>query len=172
MSGVADALGGFGRGVQGGLRDLADDGEPSPAAVAAALQGELLALVRRVKAAGGRLPVGAVPLVRAIEDVLRPLLRHVERQPANAEELFQMTAIVREHLPEAVEHYLSLPERYATTARGVEGRTPGDELVAQLRLLHEGSEQLARAVYDADAQQLAIGRRFLDTKFRRSDLDL
>lgn len=139
---------------------------------AAALAGELTALVRRTNAAGGRLPVGAVPAVRSAEDVLRPLLEHVQHQGGSAEELLQLRSIVREHLPEAVDTYLALPEQYASTARGTGGSTPGDELVSQLRLLVEGSEQLARAVYDSDAQQLAIGRRFLDSKFRRSDLDL
>lgn len=147
-------------------------GEPSPEQEAAAMQGELKALVRRVNANGGRLPVAAVPAVRAVEDVLRPLLIHVQRQSASPEELRQLSALVRQYLPEAVDRYLALPPSYAATARSATGRTPGQELVDQLQLLHEGAEQLARAVYDSDAQALAVGRRFLDAKFRRSDLDL
>ncbi|GAB3674083.1 hypothetical protein GCM10028814_02580 [Angustibacter aerolatus] len=146
--------------------------ERTPADEAAAMQGELVELVRRVNRAGGRLPVGAVPTVRAVEDVLRPLLQYVEQQSANAEELHQLTAIVREYLPQAIDQYVALPEDYARRDRGGPGTSPADDLVAQLRLLLEGAQQLQRAVYESDAQELAIGRRFLDTKFRRSDLDL
>jgi hypothetical protein len=116
--------------------------------------------------------VGAVPAVRAVEDVLRPLLGYVQRQSASAEELHQLTALVRQYLPEAVDRYLALPASYVATATSATGRTPAQELLDQLQLLHEGAEQLATAVYDSDAQALAVGRRFLDAKFRRSDLDL
>jgi hypothetical protein len=161
-----------GRESPAGPSAAATPGTASPEQEAAALQGELKALVRRVNAAGGRLPVGAVPGVRAVEDVLRPLLTYVQRQSASPEELRQLTALVRQYLPEAVDHYLALPASYTATATSATGRTPAQELLDQLQLLHEGAGQLAQAVYDSDAQALAVGRRFLDAKFRRSDLDL
>ena len=154
--------------------------EPAPVLPAAddpvtkieALDDELTRTVRRAKAAGGRLPVAAVPAVREVEDVMAPLLTYLRARPGNPEELRQATVIVRDHLADALDRYLALPEDYLASARTPEGRTVAEELVDQLDLLVDGAKQTAKAVYDGDAQQLAVGRRFLDAKFRRSDLDL
>lgn len=155
--------------------------EPVPAAPAAppvpldpveAMQQRLKETVKLANRSGGRLPDGAVPLVRQIEDVLAPLLVHVGRRGAEAEEQHNLEAIVQEYLPGAVEHYLDLPEDYALNTRGPSGTTAAEELVNQLRLLAEGAKDLQRAVYDHDAAKLSVQGRFLDAKFRRSDLDL
>ncbi|PRY17397.1 hypothetical protein [Kineococcus rhizosphaerae] len=147
-------------------------GPAAPADPVAALQERLRDVVRTANRAGGRLPDGAVPAVREIEDVLRPLLAHVAKRGADVEELHNLEAIVTEYLPGALEHYLDLPEDYALTNRGPNGATPAEELVNQLGLLVEGSRDLQRAVYDQDARKLSVQGRFLDAKFRRSDLDL
>jgi hypothetical protein len=147
--------------------------EPAaPADPVVVLQDRLRDVVRTANRNGGRLPDGAVPAVREVEDVLKPLLAHVAKRGADVEELHNLEAIVTEYLPGALEHYLDLPEDYALTNRGPGGHTPAEELVAQLRLLVDGAKDLQRAVYDQDARKLAVQGRFLDAKFRRSDLDL
>ncbi|WP_374629547.1 hypothetical protein [Frankia sp. AgPm24] len=134
------------------------------------LRAELAALVTRVNADGGRLPPGAVPTVRDLDDILRPLLGYVERQSASDEEMRGLTAIIHEYLPQALDDFTALPPQYAERA-GVTGTTPADDLVRQLQLLDEGANDLQDLVYTGDAAQLAIQARFLDAKFRRSDLD-
>ncbi|SNQ45784.1 conserved hypothetical protein [Frankia canadensis] len=126
--------------------------------------------VTRANADGGRLPPGAVPTVRDIDDVLRPLLGHVERHPASDEALRGLGAIIDEYLPQALADFTALPARYAGRP-GPTGTTPADDLVRQLQLLDEGAHELADLVYTGDAAKLAIQARFLDAKFRRSDLD-
>ena len=145
---------------------------PVPVDPVVAMQQQLAETVRLANRSGGRLPDGAVPLVRQVEDVLRPLLAHVDKRGAGAEEQHNLEAIVTEYLPGALEHYLDLPEEYALTSRGPSGTTPAEELVNQLELLSEGARDLQRAVYDHDAAKLSVQGRFLDAKFRRSDLDL
>jgi hypothetical protein len=147
-------------------------GPPAPADPVAGLQDSLREVVRTANRHGGRLPDGAVPAVHEVEDVLRPLLAHVARRGAEVEELHNLEAIVTEYLPGALEHYLDLPEDYALTNRGPSGATPAEELLSQLRLLVQGARDLQRAVHDHDAQKLSVQGRFLDAKFRRSDLDL
>ncbi|MCM3884389.1 hypothetical protein [Frankia sp. R82] len=134
------------------------------------LRAELAALVTRVNADGGRLPPGAVPAVRDLDDILRPLLHYVERQSATDEEMHGLTAIIHEYLPQALDDFTALPPQYAERP-GVTGTTPADDLVRQLQLLDEGANDLQDLVYTGDAAQLAIQARFLDAKFRRSDLD-
>jgi len=149
--------------------------DPPPDSAASdtdALAADLKALIRRVNAAGGRLPVGAVPAVRAIEDRLRPLLTYLAGQPPRSEVLRRISAVIREYLPEAVDAYLMLPARYATAPSSPAGTTPADDLLAQLARLTEAADQLQSDVYEHDARQLAIQRQFLDSKFHRSELDL
>ena len=135
------------------------------------LQRELAEIVTAANRDGGRLPPGAVPAVRDIDDVLRPLLRFIEARSAEAEELRNLTAIIRDYLPRALRDYLALPPQYAARP-GVTGATPADDLVRQLVLLDEGVNELQDLVYTGDAAKLAVQARFLDAKFRRSDLDL
>jgi hypothetical protein len=146
------------------------------------LQGELAGIVVGANADGGRLPAGAVPTVRDIDDVLRPLLRYLAAQAASAassasevpaasdEEMRHLTAIIHEYLPRALGDFLALPAQYADRP-GVTGTTPADDLIRQLQLLDEGAAELQDLVYTGDAAKLAIQARFLDAKFRRSDLD-
>jgi hypothetical protein len=111
-----------------------------------------------------------VPTVRDIDDVLRPLLRYIEVQSANDEEMRHLTAIIHEYLPQALGDFIALPAQYAERP-GVTGTTPADDLIRQLQLLDEGANELCDLVYTGDAAKLAIQARFLDAKFRRSDLD-
>ncbi|WP_250280595.1 MULTISPECIES: hypothetical protein [unclassified Frankia] len=134
------------------------------------LQRELAGIVARANADGGRLPPGAVPTVRDIDDVLRPLLRHIEAQSASEEEMRHLTAIIHEYLPQALGDFTALPAQYAGRP-GVTGTTPAEDLIRQLQLLDEGANELQDLVYTGDAARLAIQARFLDAKFRRSDLD-
>lgn len=134
------------------------------------LQRELAGIVARANADGGRLPPGAVPTVRDIDDVLRPLLRYIEARSASEEEMRHLAAIIHEYLPRALGDFTALPAPY-TERPGVTGTTPADDLLRQLQLLDEGAGELQDLVYTGDAAQLAIQARFLDAKFRRSDLD-
>jgi hypothetical protein len=135
------------------------------------LESQLAGIVVQANRDGARLPPGAVPTVRDIDDVLRPLLRFVESRGAEAEELRNLTAIISDYLPRALGDYMALPPQYATRP-GVTGATPADDLVRQLVLLDEGVNELQDLVYTGDAAKLAVQARFLDAKFRRSDLDL
>jgi len=135
------------------------------------LRQELATTVGQANADGDRLPPGAVPIVRDVDDALRPLLEYLQVQPPNGEELRSLTSIISEYLPQALRDYLVLPPRYADRP-GVTGTSPADDLIRQLVLLDEGVSELQDLVYRGDAAKLAVQARFLDAKFRRSDLDL
>ena len=136
------------------------------------LEQQLTELVRRVNRAGGTMPEGGVPAVREVEDVLRPLLRYLRSNPPTAEEMIPVRATVTDYLPSTVNAFLALPPDFALTHRNRMGRTPAEELLEQLRLLAEGAQEYATAIYAGDAQELTNQGRFLATKFTRSDLDL
>ena len=136
-----------------------------------ALAANLAGIIAQADRDGGRLPPGAVPRVRDIDDVLRPLLAYIAERSASDEEMRHLTAIIDDYLPTALGDFVSLPPQY-TERPGVTGTTPAQDLVRQLQLLDEGANELQDLVYTGDAAQLAIQARFLDAKFRRSDLDV
>jgi hypothetical protein len=154
----------------GGPQTEQEQHEAAVVAQVRTLRQELADIVTKANADGGRLPAGAVPTVRDIDDVLRPLLDYIETRSASEEEMRHLTAIVHDYLPTALNDFAALPAQYAERP-GVTGTTPADDLLQQLQLLDEGANDLQDLVYTGDAAQLAIQARFLDAKFRRSDLD-
>ena len=149
--------------------------EPAPADELAPLRTALRDTVVHVNRSADRLPVGVVPRVRAIEDVLVELLDHEARTDwtsISAQARFSIGATITDYLPTSVNTYLALPPAYAATHRTPAGRAPDEELAEQLRLLDDAVRDLALAVYSGDAERLSTQGRFLDTKFAGSDLDL
>lgn len=150
---------------------------PDPGGDLAATRTALGALVRRVNAAAGRLPIGAVPEIRDICDRLAELLTHAEELSRTGGEvdayaMATVAATVTDYLPTSIDRYLALPDSFVETHRNDDGQTPDEELLEHFDLLDQGIEDLATAVYSGDAQRLAIQGRFLDTKFSKSDLTL
>ncbi|MDQ8045524.1 MAG: hypothetical protein AAGC46_12330 [Solirubrobacteraceae bacterium] len=123
------------------------------------------------RGAGSRLPVGALPQLGRIEDVLQPLLEHLVANPPNVDEEIAVQALVTDYLPTTLGAYIGLNRQFAL-AVGADGRTPGDELLDQLVTLANAAEDLGRAVYAHDGDQLKTQGRFLTTKFQQSDLAL
>lgn len=148
--------------------------QPEPDELAA-VRARLASLTARVNAAADRLPVGVVPEARAICDVVTELLDHEERTSHTsvaAAQRFSLAATVDDYLPSSLDAYLALPSSFLAQHRTTAGRSPGEELLAQLVLLDEAVRELANAVYSGDARRLSDQGRFLDTKFSHSDLDL
>jgi len=141
-----------------------------------ALRAALDALVRRVKASSGRLPTGAVVEIRDMCDRLGEVLDRVSAAGTTtgpgSYELVTISAVIRDYLPTSIDAYLALPPAFLDSHRNPEGETPDEELAHQLRIMHQGVDDLAMAIYSGDAQRLSIQGRFLDTKFSSSDLDL
>lgn len=132
----------------------------------------LAAAVVRAETSAGRMDAGSVDLVREVDRLLRPLLAQVRTRQADPQVRHDLETLAAEHLPRTVEDYLVLPDDYAHEHRGPSGTTPADELRAQLQLLVEGCKQLRDAVLAADVDRQQQQSRFLEAKFRRSDLDL
>lgn len=156
-------------------RSRAREAEPAPPTdEITPLRDALRALVRRVNASAGRLPVGAVPDIRDITDQLDRLLDHAQRNPGAVDTyaLMTLSATIGDYLPTSIDRFLALPHDFVTTHRNNDGETPEEELLSHLVLLNQGVGELATAIFSGDAQRLESQGRFLDTKFARSDLDL
>jgi hypothetical protein len=145
---------------------------PDTAAEARGLRADLATLARRVDAAGARLPDDARARVRLIIDVLGEIINRIEHLATSPEQRFVVARTIRDYLPTSLETYLNLPRSYAFTRRLGGRRTAHEELLAQLDLLESKLREIADAVYSGDAQALVDQGRFLEDRFRRSELDL
>ncbi|MEZ0163961.1 hypothetical protein AB2L27_04175 [Kineococcus sp. LSe6-4] len=132
----------------------------------------LAGAVVRAETSGGRMDADAVELVREVDRLLRPLLAQLRTREADPQVRHDLETLAGEHLPRTVDDYLVLPDDYAHEHRTAAGTTPADELRSQLLLLVEGCRQLRDAVLARDVDRQQQQSRFLEAKFRRSDLDL
>lgn len=142
-----------------------------------ALRTALVALVALVRAEAGRLPTEAVPEIREAADQLFELLDYgdalaVSGATIDPFAMFTISAAITDYLPTSIDGYLALPAVFLENHRSATGETPAQELVAQVTILRRGLIELAQSVYAGDSQRLTSQRRFLETKFSKSDLDL
>jgi len=131
----------------------------------------LVRTVRRVDASG-RFERTDLVLVHEVADLLSPLLEHAAERGTDVRVRHDLEALALEHLPRTVDDFLRLPADFARTHVTAAGTTPAQELRNQLGLLLEGCAGLRDAVHDADVTRQQEQSRFLESKFRRSDLDL
>ncbi|WP_432485726.1 hypothetical protein [Kineococcus esterisolvens] len=131
----------------------------------------LIATVHRADSSG-RFERADVVLVHEVAELLGPLLLRVAERGADPRVRHDLETLATEHLPRTVEDYLALPPDYAREHRTAAGTTPAEELRNQLHLLLEGCRRLRDAVHDADVDRQQQQSRFLEAKFRRSELDL
>lgn len=144
-----------------------------PAGRAALHRSRLEELVAVAARAGTALPAEALPLVRELRSAAAPLLdRGAGRgRPVPALDLYEVEAVVGEHLPAALGQYLALPHGYVPDTVA-SGPAPAESLLAQLRSMVELLDEVTARVHEHDARELRVQAAFLGEKVRRSDLDL
>jgi len=78
---------------------------------------------------------------------------------------FEVRKIAYEYLPDTLNQYLALPASLAQSEKLASGKTAEEALNEQLRLLDGALLDLARSLYQKDAQGLVVHGRFLKEKF-------
>jgi len=146
--------------------------EPVAAPRVTAAEKALVATVRRVDTALDRFERIDVILVHEVADLLGPLLLRVAERGGDPQVRHDLETLAGEHLPRTVEDFLTLPADVARSQRNASGATPAEELRNQLHLMVEGCRQLRDSVLSADVDRQQQQSRFLESKFRRGDLDL
>lgn len=144
-----------------------------PAERAALHQLRLEELVQVTARAGTALPPAVLPLVRELHDAALPLLARAagRGRPVPALDLYEVEAVVGEHLPAALGQFLALPPGYVPDTVA-DAPTPTEALLAQLRSMLGLLAEVTERVHEHDARELRVQAAFLGEKARRSDLDL
>jgi len=117
--------------------------------------------------AGGQLPTLIYSQFRQIDDLLAPLVAHMQKTGASTEQVVLAGAIISDYLPTSLRTYLMLPE-----SSRVDGSRETDTLLAQLATLHSTVLNLNKQVRSGTATELAVHGRFLQDKFDLGSLHL
>ena len=128
--------------------------------------------VQQAEQSAEQLPTGALASVRELAGALRALLSLVEQEHLDQLVAHEVAAVAGDLLPTAIQSYLRLPPEVARESSGAAGAAPAQDLLEQLELLREGVRRLQRCAHAPDVERLATQRRFLESKFGGSDLDL
>jgi hypothetical protein len=119
-----------------------------------------------------RVPNGIVRQVNAIAGTLKEIMPRVDVLPAGSHAQFVLAQCVNDYLPNALHAYLDLPRPYADHHVLPSGKTPLQELSAQLDLLDKEVKEIAGDIIRADTDRLIAHGRFLEDKFGHGPLDI
>jgi hypothetical protein len=123
----------------------------------------------RVRPAGGpplKARIGQLrfKLRREVREVVELAREQTARHGEGSVESFTAREMLRSYLPETLAAYLAVP-RALRRVRRANGRTPDDDLRAQLRTLRRGLEQLREADAEVGAARMAENGAFLHERF-------
>lgn len=135
------------------------------------LRRDLDGLKTRIRKYGGRLPGDIQQQARQLTTTLEAILQRGDTLAANSDALHVVSRTIRDYVPTSLETYLNLPRSFAMQRRDGR-RSAHEELVSQMALLNTELTRIADAVFAGEAQSLENQGRFLEEKFRRSELDL
>ena len=117
--------------------------------------------------AGRELPTLIYSQFRQIDDLLAPLVAHMQQAGASTEQVVLAGAIIGDYLPTSLRTYLMLPK-----SSRVDSSRETTTLLAQLATLHSTVLNLNQQVRSGAATELAIHGRFLQDKFDLGSLHL
>jgi len=113
------------------------------------------------------LPIDVQVKVEQIRRKVEVLLSLADRFPPFSQDLYLVRQTATDYLPRTIDAYLALPkhvaERPLSTAG--DGRTPHQELKAQLDLLDAKLDEIAQDMQRQDMDRLLANRRFLEERF-------
>jgi hypothetical protein len=112
------------------------------------------------------LPIDVQVKVEQIRRKVDVLLGYADRFPPFSQDLYLVRQTASDYLPRTVNAYLSLPpEAVDKPLAHAAGRTPRQELRAQLDLLDSKLDDIAQDLQRQDADRLLANRRFLEDRF-------
>ena len=134
---------------------------------AAEIKGELEGLVAKVK---NRVSKEVLGHVLNIQNSILEVLPTLTRDGAYTHHAYVVKQTALEYLPETLETYLNLPPAFARLHTVKDGKTAQQLLLGQLELLDTTLQDIVLDIHQNDTNRLLINGRFLEEKFRKSDL--
>lgn len=129
-------------------------------------------LEKVVALASKELPQDMCELVNEINQAVNAILERTKGKLATGDrDLHAVRRTATTYLPDAITQYLSLPSYYARNHKvaDYDGRTPTQELKAQLEILRDKMNEVLEAVLHDDFTKLRVHGNFLRNKFTTED---
>jgi hypothetical protein len=128
---------------------------------------ELENLVRSIRK---RVPQDILAKVESIKDSILEILPGIVDVNSSDYDIYTIRQTVLDYLPETLGNYLSLPPAFRNLHPVKDGKTAKQLLSEQLDLLDRQMVEIAQDFYRNDTQRLMAHGRFLEQKFRKTDL--
>jgi phage shock protein PspC (stress-responsive transcriptional regulator) len=114
--------------------------------------------------------------LRTLEQIEEKLTFLMERTESGGDPFdltpFEVRKIAFDYLPDTVNQYVSLPPALARSQQLSGGKTAEESLNDQLNLLDRALHDLAKSLFEKDAQGLLVHGRFLKEKFAEQSFRL
>lgn len=128
--------------------------------------------LRRLSAVAANAPPDIAARVQGIIGQLQDLLPRIAERPASSDEVYVISRMASNYLPDTLDAYLRLPRTYAETQRLAGGQTAHQMVAAQLDLLAQKATEVTNAILKGDSDALVAQGRFLADRFAPSALQL
>jgi hypothetical protein len=115
------------------------------------------------------LPVDVQVKVEQIRRKADVLLSYADRFPPFSQDLHIVRQTASDYLPRTIDAYLAMPKHVAERPIGPDGKTPHQELKAQLDLLDAKLDEIAQDLQRQDLDRMLANRRFLEERFGKED---
>lgn len=131
------------------------------------IEDELRQLVRHVRRNVSR---DILHKVEHIQDSILEILPHIADINSADYDIYNIRQTALEYLPEMLENYVNLPKAFRTLHPVKEGKTAKTLLMEQLDLLDREMEEIVQDFYQNDTQKLVTHGRFLEEKFKDTEV--
>ncbi|MBN1584285.1 MAG: hypothetical protein JXA89_26485 [Anaerolineae bacterium] len=128
---------------------------------------ELEQLVRSIRK---KVPNEILAKVVSIKDSILEILPGIVDVNSSDYEIFTIRQTALDYLPETLGNYLNLPPAFRNLHPVRDGKTAKQLLSEQLDLLDQQMKEIAEDFYKNDSQKLMAHGRFLESKFKKTDL--
>ena len=128
--------------------------------------------LHRLSGSIGGCPTDIATKAEAIVTQLEELLPRIADRPASSDEVYVISRMASNYLPDTLDGYLRLPRTYADTHVLAGGQTAHQMVAAQLDLLSQKVTEVTNAILKGDSDALAAQGRFLAERFAPSSLHL
>lgn len=108
--------------------------------------------------------------VESIKNSILEILPHIVDVNSSDYNIYTIRQTALDYLPETLGNYLNLPAAFRNLHPVKDGKTAKQLLSEQLDLLDQQMKEIAQDFYRNDTQRLMAHGRFLEEKFRKTDL--
>jgi hypothetical protein len=131
------------------------------------IRAELETLIKKIRR---RVPQEVFDRVASIRDSIIDMLPHIVDISSSDYAIYTIRQTALDYLPETLENYLNLPPAFRQMHPVRNGKTARQILIEQLDLLDQEMKAIAMDFYRNDTQRLMAHGRFLEERFRQTDL--